>query len=125
MTGIGEVPVQVLRVRNCGANEDGAKIKFNSSLVPPYLRKAKSLKDWSLELSEKHLERRFQGGACCASGPDTEGPSSSTVMRMKARQWEEYEAWRKRNLKGNRYVYMWADGVYLGVGLSCLIPTSA
>ena len=43
MTGIGTVPVQVPRVRDRGANEDGSKIKFRSSLVPPYLRKAKSV----------------------------------------------------------------------------------
>ena len=35
MTGIGTVPVQVPRVRDRGANADGSKIKFRSSLVPP------------------------------------------------------------------------------------------
>ena len=43
MTGIGTVPVQVPRVRDRGANEDGSKIKYRSALVPPYLRKAKSV----------------------------------------------------------------------------------
>ena len=43
MTGIGKVAVQVPRVRDRGANTDGARIRFNSSLVPPYLRKAKSV----------------------------------------------------------------------------------
>ena len=42
MMGIGEVPVQVRCVRDRGSNEDGSKIKFRLSLVPPYLRKAKS-----------------------------------------------------------------------------------
>ena len=37
MTGIGTVPVQMPRVRDRGANEDGSKIKFRSALVPPYL----------------------------------------------------------------------------------------
>ena len=45
MTGIGTVPVQVPRVRDRGANEDGSKIKFRSALVPPYLRKAKSVEE--------------------------------------------------------------------------------
>jgi len=45
MTGIGTVPVQVPRVRDRGANEDGSKIRFRSSLVPPYLRKAKSVEE--------------------------------------------------------------------------------
>ena len=43
MTGIGTVPVQVPRVRDRGSNADGSKIRFRSSLVPPYLRKAKSV----------------------------------------------------------------------------------
>ena len=45
MTGIGTVPVQVPRVRDRGQNEDGSKIKFRSALVPPYLRKAKSVEE--------------------------------------------------------------------------------
>ena len=45
MTGIGTVPVQVPRVRDRGGDEDGSKIKFRSSLVPPYLRKAKSVEE--------------------------------------------------------------------------------
>ena len=35
MTGIGKVPVQVPRVRDRGANADGSKVRFSSSLVPP------------------------------------------------------------------------------------------
>ena len=45
MTGIGTVPVQVPRVRDRGSNADGSKIRFRSSLVPPYLRKAKSVEE--------------------------------------------------------------------------------
>ena len=45
MTGIGTVPVQVPRVRDRGQNEDGSKIRFRSALVPPYLRKAKSVEE--------------------------------------------------------------------------------
>jgi len=36
MTGIGTVPVQVPRLRDRGANADGSKFQFRSSLVPPY-----------------------------------------------------------------------------------------
>ena len=45
MTGIGKVAVQVPRVRDRGASADGAKIRFSSSFVPPYLRKAKSVEE--------------------------------------------------------------------------------
>jgi hypothetical protein len=45
MTGIGTVSVQVPRVRDRGSNADGSKIKFRSALVPPYLRKSKSVEE--------------------------------------------------------------------------------
>jgi hypothetical protein len=34
-----DVLVQVPRVRDGGANADGSKVRFSSSLVPPYLRR--------------------------------------------------------------------------------------
>jgi len=39
MTGIGSVLVVMGHVRDRGSNSDGTKIRFRSSLVPPYLRK--------------------------------------------------------------------------------------
>ena len=33
-------------------------------------------------------------------GPDAEGLSASTITRLKATWWDEYEAWRKRDLSG-------------------------
>jgi transposase-like protein len=113
MTGIGPVSVQVPRVRDRGANVDGSKIKFTSKIVPPYLRKAKSVEELLPWLYLKGLSTGDFGEALAALlGPDAEGLSSSTITRLKATWWEEYEAWRKRDLKGKRYVYIWADGVY-------------
>ncbi len=40
-TGIGDVPVQVPKVRD----RSGSGIRFNSNLLPPYLKRAKSLDD--------------------------------------------------------------------------------
>ena len=64
MTGIGKVTVQVPRVRDRGVNADGSKVRFNSSLVPPYLRKAKSVEELAaVALSQRYLDGRFQRGA--------------------------------------------------------------
>ena len=113
MTGIGKVPVQVPRVRDRGTNEDGSKIKFRSSLVPPYLRKAKSLEELLPWLYLKGISTGdFSEALAALLGPDAEGLSASTITRLKASWWEEYETWRKRDLSGKRYVYIWADGVY-------------
>ena len=40
MTGIGPVPVKVPRVRDRG--EQTEKVRFTSSILPPYLRKARA-----------------------------------------------------------------------------------
>ena len=113
MTGIGTVPVQVPRVRDRGSNADGGKIKFRSSLVPPYLRKAKSVEELLPWLYLKGISTGdFSEALAALLGPDAEGLSSSTITRLKAAWWDEYEIWRKRDLTGKRYVYVWADGVY-------------
>ena len=113
MTGIGKVAVKVPRVRDRGTDKDGAKIRFSSSLIPPYLRKSKSVEDL---LPWLYLKGISTGDFCEALaalvGPDAEGLSSSTITRLKADWWKEYESWRKRDLTGKRYVYFWADGVY-------------
>ena len=45
-------------------------------------------------------------------GPDAPGLAASTIGRLKAVWWDEYEVWRRRDLSARRYVYFWADGVY-------------
>jgi len=113
MTGIGTVPVQVPRVRDRGANEDGGKIRFRSSLVPPYLRKAKSVEELLPWLYLKGISTGdFSEALAALLGPDAEGLSASTISRLKATWWGEYETWRKRDLSDKRYAYIWADGVY-------------
>jgi transposase-like protein len=43
MTGIGAVPVKVPRVRDRG--DAAEKVRFTSTILPPYLRKAKSIEE--------------------------------------------------------------------------------
>jgi putative transposase len=113
MTGIGKVPVQVPRVRDRGADTDGSKIRFSSSLIPPYLRKSKSVEELLPWLYLKGISTGdFSEALAALLGPNAEGLSASTITRLKATWWDEYEAWRKRDLTGKRYVYFWADGVY-------------
>jgi putative transposase len=113
MTGIGKVPVQVPRVRDRGMGTDGSKIRFSSTLIPPYLRKSKSVEELLPWLYLKGISTGdFSEALAALLGPNGEGLSSSTITRLKATWWDDYEAWRKRDLTGKRYVYFWADGVY-------------
>ncbi len=51
--------------------------------------------------------------------------SPNTILRLKQEWEQEYQVWRRRPLKDARFSYVWADGIYLGVGLekehSCLL----
>ena len=111
LTGIGRVSVKVPRVRDRGTGT--AKIRFTSSLLPPYLRKAKSVEALLPWLYLKGISTGDFGEALGALlGANAEGLSSSTISRLKAGWWKDYERWRKRDLSARRYVYLWADGVY-------------
>ncbi|MCV6576156.1 MAG: transposase, partial [Cohaesibacter sp.] len=43
ITGIGPVPVKVPRIRDRGDGQE--KVRFTSAILPPYLRKTKSIED--------------------------------------------------------------------------------
>ena len=48
-------------------------------------------------------------------GPAAEGLSASTVSRLKKAWADEYQGWCTRRLDNDRWVYMWADGIYSGL----------
>jgi len=51
-------------------------------------------------------------------GPEAKGLSASTITRLKEVWQGEFQEWSQRSLKGNDYVYVWADGVHCeGPGL--------
>ena len=71
-TGIGAVTVKRPRVRDRDPQATGGRIRFTSSILPPYLRRAKSVEAPSaLALSEGHLQRRLFGGPGGAAGTGT------------------------------------------------------
>jgi putative transposase len=46
-------------------------------------------------------------------GPDAPNLSPGVISRLTGEWEQEYERWRGRDLSARRYVYVWADGVYL------------
>ena len=111
MTGIGPVPVKVPRVRDRGAGED--KITFTPSILPRYLRKAKSIEELLPWLYLKGVSTGdFSEALEALLGPNAKGLSAKTITRLKADWWKDYEAWQKRDLGNRRFLYIWADGVY-------------
>jgi hypothetical protein len=111
MTGIGPVPVKVPRVRDRGAGDD--KITFTPSILPRYLRKARSVEELLPWLYLKGVSTGdFTEALEALLGPNAKGLSAKTVTRLKADWWKDYEAWQKRDLGSRRFLYIWADGVY-------------
>ena len=111
MTGIGPVPVKVPRVRDRASGED--KITFTPSILPRYLRKAKSVEELLPWLYLKGVSTGdFTEALAALLGPNAQGLSAKTITRLKADWWTAYEAWQKRDLGNRRFLYIWADGVY-------------
>ncbi len=111
MTGVDPIAVKVPRVRDRG--QQAEKVRFTSSILPPYLRKAKSVEELLPWLYLKGISTGdFQEALAALLGPNAAGLSSTTISRLKADWWEDYERWQKRALSARRIVYVWADGVY-------------
>ena len=110
-TGIGAIAVKVPRVRDRAP--EGPPLKFTSTILPPYLRRAKSIEELLPWLYLKGISTGdFSEALTALLGPEAPGLSASTITRLKADWWDDYERWSKRDLSARRYVYFWADGVY-------------
>lgn len=120
-TGVGDVEVQVPKVRD----RSGSGIRFNSTLLPPYLKRAKSLDELIPWLYLRGVSSGdFQEALSALVGDQAKGLSANTVTRLKARWQDEHKAWQRRDLSQKRYVYWWADGVYSNVRMDnklCLL----
>jgi putative transposase len=112
-TGIGPVAVRQPRVRDRGAGDGGAKIHFTSAILPPYLRRAKSIEELLPWLYLKGISTGdFSEALAALLGPDAPGLSASNIARLKGVWQGELARWEKRDLSTRRYLYFWADGIY-------------
>jgi len=112
LTGLGAVSVQVPKARSRTAES----VVFRSALVPPYVRRAKSL-DAALPWLYLHGVSTGDMREALASlvGPEAKGVSAPVVARLKRRWNQEYQLWRRQKLGKDRWVYLWADGIYSGL----------
>ncbi|MGH8528468.1 MAG: IS256 family transposase [Nevskiales bacterium] len=112
VTGIGPVAVRVPKVRD----RAGGGAVFRSALVPPYVRRARSVDAALPWLYLKGVSTGDMSEALAALvGKEAVGLSAAVVSRLKARWSDEYDLWRKRSLAKERWVYLWADGIYSGL----------
>jgi transposase-like protein len=115
-TGVG--PVTVLQPRVHDRRPAEQREKFCSAILPPYLRKTKSIEELIPWLYLKGVSTGdFSEALAALLGPNAKGLSASTVTRLKGLWEQEYQDWSKRSLTGKQYVYVWADGVYFNIRL--------
>jgi putative transposase len=113
MTGIGAVAVRQPRVRDREPSE-GERIRFSSSILPPYVRRTKSLEVLIPILYLKGISTGdFEEALGALLGKDAGGLSASTIGRLKEAWADEHARWLDRDLSGKRYVYFWVDGIHV------------
>lgn len=116
VTGVGPLEVKMPRVHD--RRPDGERERFTSSILPPYLRKAKAIDELIPWLYLKGVSTGgFQEALQALLGPDCKGLSASTVTRLIAQWQDEQAAWSKRDLSDKQYVYVWADGIHFNIRL--------
>ena len=112
LTAIGNVEVRVPKVRD----RSGAGIKFNSALVPPFVRRSQRV---SAALPWLYLKGISTGdmreALTVLLGDQAKGLSANVVSRLKSEWATEYAGWMKRDLSASRYVYWWVDGIHTGL----------
>jgi putative transposase len=114
-TGIGPIPVQRQKVRDRATGVPGErKIRFTSNILPRWARRSRSLDALLPVLYLRGVSTGdFQEALAALLGTDAPNLTPGVISRLTAGWQEDYERWQRRDLSARRYVYIWADGVYL------------
>jgi transposase-like protein len=113
-TGIGAVEVARVKIRDRAAASGGERIRFTSAILPLWARRTKSLDALLPVLYLRGISTGdFQEALAALLGKDAPNLSPAVISRLTAEWQGEYERWQKRDLSARRYVYVWADGVFL------------
>ena len=113
-TGIGPVPVSRVRIRDRGATTAVDRVRFSSSILPKWARRTRSLDALLPVLYLRGVSTGdFQDALAALLGCDAPNLSPSVIARLTVEWQAEYVRWQGRDLSARRYVYVWADGVYL------------
>ena len=122
-TGIGPVEVQRVKLRDRGAGADGERIRFTSAILPRWARRTRSLDTLLPVLYLRGVSMGdFQDALTALLGKDAPNLSpqvrpqlgrTAVIARLRDEWQADYARWQRRDLAARRYVYVWADGVYL------------
>ena len=113
-TGIGPVEVTKPKARDRGATTADERIRYSSAILPKWARRTKSLDVLLPALYLRGVSTGdFQEVLTALLGKEAPNLSPSVIGRLKSDWEDDYRRWQARDLSARRYVYVWADGVYL------------
>ena len=118
VTSAGAVEVTAPRVNDKRTDpEPGQRMRFSSAILPPWARKTPQVSE---VLPLLYLHGLSSGDFVPALGQflgSSAGLSSSTVTKLTETWTAEAAALMTRDLSGADYVYLWVDGIHLGIRL--------
>ena len=86
---------------------------FSSQLLPPYLKRTKSIEELVPWLYLRGISTGdFPQALQSLLGEDAKGLSAANVGRLKQAWIEEFGNWQQRSLANKNFIYIWVDGVY-------------
>jgi len=118
LTSSGAVGVKAPRVNDKRTDEvTGQRARFSSAILPPWCRKSPKVTEvlpllYLHGLSSQDFAPALEGFLGSAAGL-----SAATITRLTTQWQDEAKAFGDRDLSGVDYVYVWADGVHVGVRL--------
>ena len=108
-TSIGNIEVQVPRIRS----KEGDSVNFNSTLIPKYLRRSKSIDAWAAYAYLKGIsEKDIPEVLTQILGESVKNLSHDVISRLKKSWVKEFDNWNKRDLSSLKCVYVYVDGIY-------------
>jgi len=117
-TGLGDIPVRQPRVNDKRIDEHGQRCRFVSQILPPYLRRTRSVEELIPWLYLRGISTGdFAQALEALLGPEASGLSATNIVRLKAVWEKDWSEWSGRSLAGKRYVYFWADGIHFNIRL--------
>jgi len=117
--GSGTMEVTAPRVRDRRVDEHGERCRFTSQILPPYMRRSPKVAEVLPVLDLRGLSTGdFREALPALLGEEaTAGLSPTTIARLTAEWQQEYEAFRKRDIRSKRFAYIWADGIHFRIRL--------
>src|SRR5260370_15475401 len=104
-TGLGQVAVKAPRV-----HDRSGQVRFNSNLVPRYLRRSRSIEELLPWLYLKGISSgEFSEALAALLGADAPGLSAATISRLKTVWLQEPARLERGSLSPNHYVFPLGD----------------